>query len=71
MGVRLDKFFDVLINKAHVAIVVMFQGVILVWHKKTGHDLGANVTTTIQWFYGFMAGHFASSQVWPDKKDGQ
>lgn len=62
-----DKLWDVLINKAHVAIAVIFQAGVLVWHHKTGRDLGANVAQTLNWFYMFLAGHFVSSQVWPDK----
>ncbi len=68
---NLDKLWDILINKAHVAIGVIFQGAILVWHHKTGRDIGTNVAQTVNWFYLFLAGHFGASQLWPDKKDGQ
>lgn len=69
MGKNLDKAFDILINKAHVAIACICQGVIFLMHYHYGKDISSSVQTTVQWFYGFLAGHFGASQVWPDKKD--
>lgn len=63
-----DKAFDILINKAHVGIACLCQGSILVFHWKTGRDLGSGVQQTVSWFYAFLAGHFGASQVWPDKQ---
>jgi hypothetical protein len=65
--VNIDKLWDVLINKAHVAIGSVCQGAILAWHWKTGKTLDANVAQTVNWFYMFLAGHFVGSQAWPDK----
>lgn len=62
-----DKLWEILVNKAHVAIAVIFQAGVLVWHHVTGRDLGLNVTQSLTSFYMFLAGHFVSSQVWPDK----
>ena len=64
-----NKVWDVLINKAHVAIATAAQASVLIVHWKTGKDLGPNVQQTLNWFYMFLAGHFSASQVWPDKKD--
>lgn len=69
MALNLDKLWDVLINKAHVAIVVGCQAIILLMHWRYGKDISVNVQSTINWFYAFMAGHFGASQAWPDKKD--
>jgi hypothetical protein len=69
MKINLDKVWDVIVNKAHVAIAVITQGVIL-YLDRTGHAISASTQTTVNWFYAFLAGHFGASQVWPDK-DGQ
>ena len=70
MKINTDKIFDVLINKAHVALAVITQGVIL-YLDRTGHAINASTQQTVNWFYMFLAGHFGASQVWPDKPDGQ
>jgi hypothetical protein len=67
MKLNMDKIWDALINKAHVAIVVLCQTTILVAHWKFGKDLSVGVQSTVNWFYAFMAGHFGASQIWPDK----
>lgn len=66
MSLNWDKAFDILINKAHVAIAVICQGVIL-YLDRTGHPIGASTQQTVNWFYTFLAGHFGASQLWPDK----
>jgi hypothetical protein len=66
---NLNKLWDVLINKAHVAIAVACQGVVF-WLDRSGHPIGASTQQTVNWFYAFLAGHFCSSQVWPDKDSG-
>lgn len=63
------KVWDILINKAHVAIACLCQVAIFIAHWKFGKDISANVAQTVNWFYVFLAGHFGASQVWPDKKD--
>jgi hypothetical protein len=67
MKIPWDKVWDIVINKAHVAIACACQGAIFVFHWKTGKDIGANVQGTVFSFYAFLAGHFGASQVWPDK----
>lgn len=69
MKLNTDKLFDILINKAHVALAVITQGVIL-YLDRTGHAIGPSTQQTVNWFYLFLAGHFGASQVWPDR-DGQ
>lgn len=64
-----DKVYDVLINKAHVALAAVMQTSILFMHWHYGKDISTNVQQTVNWFYMFLAGHFGASQVWPDKKD--
>lgn len=61
-----DKVWDVVINKAHVAVAVATQGAIL-YLDRTGHAIGASTQQTVNWFYAFLAGHFGASQLWPDK----
>jgi hypothetical protein len=64
---NMDKIWDALINKAHVAIVVVCQASIFVAHWKFKLDLSESVKSTVSMFYLFMAGHFGASQAWPDK----
>ena len=62
-----DKLYDFFINKGHVILAASCQTTIFVMHYHYGKDISTNVQTTVNWFYMFLAGHFASSQVWPDK----
>ena len=64
---NLDKILDIVVNKVHVALAAVTQGIILVYHFKTGHDIGNGVQGTVYAFYGFLAGHNLTNQKWPDK----
>ena len=61
-----DKLWDVLINKAHVGIAVITQGVVF-YLDRTGHAISASTQQTVNYFYLFLTGHFGASQLWPDK----
>jgi hypothetical protein len=61
--------FDALINKLHIALGCAAQGLILVYHFKTGHDIGPGVTSTMYAYYGFLLGHAGVYQRWPDKDE--
>ena len=62
-----DRVFDIIVNKGHVLLAAICQGAIIVYHFRTGHDIGAGVQNTVYAFYGFLGGHFGISQKWPDK----
>ena len=62
-----DHLWDILVNKGHVLLAAICQGAIVVYHFRTGHDIGAGVQNTVYAFYGFLGGHFGISQKWPDK----
>ena len=66
-----DKVWDTSINKLHIAPGAVCQGSIIIYHFKTGHDLGPVVSTTVFAFYGFLLGHAGVYQRWPDKGDSQ
>jgi hypothetical protein len=67
MAFDTDKFLSVLVNSSHLAIATLCQGSILVAHWCFHRDLSLTVQQTVSWFYALLAGHFASSQIWPDK----
>lgn len=64
---KLQPYLDKVQNYMHVPIAMAFQAAILGWHWHTGKDLGTNVQGTVFSFYALLGGHFASSQIWPDK----
>jgi hypothetical protein len=65
----LDKFFDVLINKLHIALGAVVQGAILFYHFHTGHDIGPGIQNTVYAYYAFLLGHAGVYQKYPDKGD--
>lgn len=63
---NLDKLWDFFVNKGHVIVAALTQGVIL-YLDRSGHAIGASTQQTVNWFYLFLGGHFIGSQKWPDK----
>lgn len=66
-----DKVYDTLINKFHIVLGALTQGTIIVYHFRTGHDLGAGVVNTVYAWYAFLAGHAFTYQKWPDQDQGK
>lgn len=65
----MDKIFDVIMNKAHVVIGTAYGVAILVFHLKTGKDLGPGVVNATYAFYAFLLGHAYTYQRFPDGSD--
>jgi hypothetical protein len=63
---RWDKFLDAAVNKLHVMLGALIQGSVMLYHYKSGKDLGPVVSTTVFAFYGFLLGHAGVYQKWPD-----
>lgn len=63
---RIQGFLDKLTNDSHVPIAIFVFLVTSVYHFHTGKDLGTNYTNTIYALYGFLGGHAAIYQKWPD-----
>lgn len=61
-----DRVYDIVINKMHVVLAAVTQGAIIVFHFKTGKDIGNGVQGTVYAWYGFLAGHALTYQKWPD-----
>lgn len=68
---NVDKIYDALINKMHVAIGTAYAAAILVYCWKTGKDIGPGLAQFSWGFYVFLAGHAFTYQKWPDKPDSQ
>jgi len=64
-----DKIYDTIINKLHVVLGCVTQGTLIVYHFHSGKDLGPGLVSTVYAFYGFLLGHAATYQKWPDKDD--
>ncbi len=67
MNVDVNKVFDALINKFHILLATACQGAIIIYHFKTGHDVGPGVVNTTYAFYAFLAGHALTYQKYPDQ----
>jgi hypothetical protein len=64
-----NKVLDVIVNKIHIALAAVCQGVILLFHFKTGKDIGSGVQNTVYAYYAFLAGHNLTNQKFPDPPD--
>jgi hypothetical protein len=67
--IRMKNLLDKLTNDAHVPIALFVFVVTSAYHFHTGKDLGANYTSSLYAFYGFLGGHALVYQKWPDKTD--
>jgi len=64
-----EKYLDLLINKFHIVLGTSAQAAVLVYHFKTGHDIGPGIQNTIYGYYAFLAGHALTYQKYPDADD--
>jgi hypothetical protein len=62
----LKGILDAIVNKFHIIIGTVCQGVILGYHFKTGHDIGPGVVNTVYAFYALLVGHAFTYQKYPD-----
>lgn len=62
-------FLDTIINKFHIVLGTGAQAAIIVYHFKTGKDVGPGVVNTVYAFYAFLAGHALTYQKYPDAQD--
>lgn len=62
-----DNLLNNIVNKFHIILGAACQGVVMLYHFKTGKDLGPVVSTTVFAFYGFLLGHSGIYQKWPDQ----
>jgi hypothetical protein len=59
-----------LTNYSHTAIGSAYALAALLYHVKSGHDLGSGFVTFSGYFYAFLLGHAGVYQKWPDKSSG-
>lgn len=64
-----DKLLNKLTNYSHTAIGSGYAICVLVYHFKTGRDLGSGFVTFSGYFYMFLLGHAGVYQKWPDRDD--
>jgi hypothetical protein len=65
-----QKVVNTLTNYSHMAIGSAYAAVAIIYHLKSGKDLGPNFVTFSAYFYGFLMGHAGIYQKWPDKESG-
>ena len=54
-------------NDLHVPIAMLVFAVTTGYHFYTHLDLGSGYVSSLYALYGFLAGHAAAYQKWPDK----
>lgn len=57
-----------LTNYSHTAIGSAYAALALLYHVKSGHDLGSGFVTFSGYFYAFLLGHAGVYQKWPDRE---
>jgi hypothetical protein len=63
----LNAVLDKLTNKFHIILGCAAQASLIVYHFKTGKDLGPGLVNATYAFYAFLLGHAATYQKWPDQ----
>ncbi len=63
---NLKSILDAITNKFHIILGTVYQGAILAYHFKTGHDIGPGVVNTVYAFYALLVGHAFTYQKYPD-----
>lgn len=64
-----QRTLDTLINKFHIVLGTAAQAAILIYHFKTGKDVGPGVINSVYAYYAFLAGHALTYQKFPDGPD--
>jgi hypothetical protein len=63
---NLNRYLDLLINKFHIILGTGAQAAVLVYHFKTGRDIGPGIQNSLYGYYAFLAGHALTYQKYPD-----
>lgn len=62
----MNKIWDALINKMHIAIGTLWAIALLVYRWKTGNEISPGLQNVTYAFYGFLLGHAYTYQTHPD-----
>jgi len=66
-----NKYLDLLINKFHIILGTGAQAAVLVYHFKTGHDIGPGIQNSLYGYYAFLGAHALTYQKYPDADDAK
>ena len=66
MGVNADKIWDVIVNKVHVLIAVVYSGGLAGYVMHTGKDIPSGLQNLSYALFAFLAGHNLTNQKYPD-----
>jgi len=65
-----SKMLDLAVNKFHIILGSVAQAALIVYHFKTGKDVGPGLMNTMYAYYAFLLGHAGVYQKWPDQGGG-
>lgn len=63
---NVEKYLDLIVNKMHIIIGSAAQAAVLIYHFKTGHDIGSGIQNSLYGFYAFLTSHALTYQKYPD-----
>ena len=61
-----DKVFDVVVNKLHIVIAVIYSGGLATYVMHAGKDIPPGLQNLSYALFAFLAGHNFTQQKWPD-----
>jgi len=61
-----QKVLDSVTNKFHIVMGSAAQGALIIYHIKTGKDIGPGIQNSLYAYYAFLLGHAGVYQKWPD-----
>ena len=62
----MSKFWDVMVNKIHVLIAVLYSGGLATYVMHTGKDIPSGLQNVTYALFAFLAGHNFTNQKYPD-----
>ena len=60
------KFWDVVVNKVHVIVAVIYSGGLATYVMHTGKDIPSGLQNVTYALFAFLAGHNFTNQKYPD-----
>jgi hypothetical protein len=61
-----EKFWDVVVNKVHVLVAVIYSGGLATYVMHSGKDIPSGLQNVTYAFFAFLAGHNFTNQKYPD-----
>lgn len=65
----MSKFWDIVVNKVHVLVAVIYSGGLATYVMHTGKDIPSGLQNLSYALFAFLAGHNFTNQKYPDPPD--